>query len=330
MNKLCFLLVISAIVAAVDIHGVEGGAMVTGTVFCDQCKDGQVSLFDYPLSGMKVTMVCPGSGEQTVVGQDTTNMLGSYALSFDGTPDLTTCFTQISPNSNGPQSDSNNKCGFAPGPPKSVRLMFSMFDMEMYSVDPLISQPAQPMSYCSSSSSSSSSSPPKTPSPVTLPPPTSSLPQAPTPPFTLPPMPRLPPLFSMPPTPLDQDSACSNEYWMKAEYKCYWRAVKPDMAVGLIFGPLAAEKYGNDLTLWKGLQGKGDPYRTLLREGVTALLNSYNSLKFPYNAVQVFHNLNTALMGSTNGVLLTALRFKRANTGYGHVPCKLQACKLIN
>ncbi|KMT01442.1 hypothetical protein BVRB_9g214500 [Beta vulgaris subsp. vulgaris] len=348
MNKLLNFLLVVFVFVATDIHGVQGNAMVTGTVFCDQCKDGQVSIFDYPLSGMKVTMVCPGTdGQMTVVGEDTTNMLGNYGITFDGTPDLSSCFTQISPNNTiGPDS---NKCGVAPGPAKSVKLMFSMFDMEMFTVDPLISQPAQPMSYCSTSSAPpspvslpppTSSSPPSPvtlppptssspPSPVTLPPPTSSgtPPKGPTPTFKLPPMPRIPPLTPMPPAPFLQDSACSHEYWTMPQYKCYWRAVNPQMPVGLVFGPLAAQKYGTDLTLRKGLEGKGDPYKTLLREGVTALLNSYNSFHFPYNALEVLHSFNTALTGSNRNVLLTALRYKRANTGYGHVPCKFQSCK---
>lgn len=39
------------LIVAAAIHGTHGDAMVSGTVFCDQCKDGQISLFDYPLNG---------------------------------------------------------------------------------------------------------------------------------------------------------------------------------------------------------------------------------------------------------------------------------------
>lgn len=39
------------LIAAAAIHGVHGYGLITGNVFCDQCKDGQVSLFDYPLNG---------------------------------------------------------------------------------------------------------------------------------------------------------------------------------------------------------------------------------------------------------------------------------------
>ncbi|CAO2815567.1 unnamed protein product [Amaranthus hypochondriacus] len=315
MKKGLYFLFLLFVIVNVGINGVQGDTMVTGTVFCDQCKDGQVSIFDYPLSRMKVTMVCPGSdGQMTRVGEDTTNMLGNYGITFDGTPNLSNCFTQISN-----VQDPNNKCGAVLGPPKSVKLMFSMFDMAMYGVDPLISQPAQPMSYCSTSSS-----PPKSPSPVTLPPPVgpvtpSAPPKAPTPSFKLPPLPR------MPPAPFLESSACSYQYWMKAEYKCYWVAVQPDMTVAEVFGPLAAQKYGTDLTLYASLEGRNDPYKTLLREATTALLNSWNSLRFAYFAPQVLHNFNAALMAdSTPTVLRTALRFKRANTAF---PCQFKTCK---
>lgn len=111
------------------------------------------------------------------------------------------------------------------------------------------------------------------------------------------------------------------------EYKCYWRAVSPDTKVAVIFGMPAAQRYGTDLTLWQGLQGRGDPYRTLLREGITAFLNSYNSLQYTYNTIEVVQQMNSGLMGSKRNVLYTALRFIRANSGHGKVPCKFTACK---
>lgn len=39
------------ILAVAIVDRTEADVMVTGTVFCDQCKDGQVSLFDYPVNG---------------------------------------------------------------------------------------------------------------------------------------------------------------------------------------------------------------------------------------------------------------------------------------
>ncbi|PON55087.1 hypothetical protein PanWU01x14_190150 [Parasponia andersonii] len=111
------------------------------------------------------------------------------------------------------------------------------------------------------------------------------------------------------------------------EYKCYWRVVNPETKVSVVFGSLAARRYGTDLTLWGALQGRGDPYRTLLREGVTSYLNSYNSLQFSYNTIGVILHMNWALMGSPRSVLLTALRFRRANSGHGVVSCKFTPCK---
>ncbi|GAA0183707.1 hypothetical protein LIER_31072 [Lithospermum erythrorhizon] len=64
---------------------------------------------------------------------------------FDGVPDLGTCFAQVS-------GEGSSGCGGVAGPAKAVRLMFRMFGTAMYLVDPLVSQPSQPVSYCSTSS----------------------------------------------------------------------------------------------------------------------------------------------------------------------------------
>lgn len=105
--------------------------------------------------------------------------------------------------------------------------------------------------------------------------------------------------------------------------------MNPESKVAVAFGLNAARRYGNDMTMWQGLQGRGDPYRTLLREGITAYLNSLNSLLFPYHTIGVVQHMNWALMGSQRTVLLTALRFKRANSGStynGLVTCKFTSC----
>ncbi|KAI8533134.1 hypothetical protein RHMOL_Rhmol11G0272500 [Rhododendron molle] len=342
------------LLAAAAIHGAQGDAMVTGAVFCDQCKDGQISLFDYPLRGRKVAVACADSnGQITMWKEETTNWFGNYAMTFEGTPDLSGCYARV--------SGSGPGCGAAAGPPKNLRLMFRMFETEMYSVEPLLSEPAQPMSFCPRSSTPVP--PPVTPvtpppverpppvTPVTPPPmerppvprlpPMSPLPRLPPmsplprfPPMSplprLPPMPRLPPLPPlppMPPTTFFEASACPYKNWTMPEYKCYWKAVSPDMKVAVVFGLIAAQRYGTDMSLWKGLQGRGDPYRTLLREATTALLNSYNSVQFPFHPLGVIQDANWALMGSTRHVLHTALRFMRANAGYGKVSCKFTPCK---
>ena len=50
MKVFLFLLLVFIFVG-LEFDVVQSGTMVTGAVFCDQCKDGQVSMFDYPLSG---------------------------------------------------------------------------------------------------------------------------------------------------------------------------------------------------------------------------------------------------------------------------------------
>ncbi|WCJ38063.1 Pollen Ole e 1 allergen and extensin family protein [Euphorbia peplus] len=279
-------------------------AMVSGTVFCDQCKDGQRSLFDYPISGIKVRMGCENSnGEMTLMSkEETTNLFGSYAMRLDGSPDLSNCYAQV-------VSGNGNGCASQPGPAQKLRLTFRMFDMEFYNVDSLLTQPARPISSCPNNSSN----PPRTPPTPVLP--------IPVPPVRAPPLPKLPPM------PFLEPSACSHQKWLMAEYRCYWRAVNPDTKVAVIFGGIASRKYGTDITLWQALQGRGDPYKTLLREATTALLNSYNSLQFSYNAISVVAHTNSALMGSQRAVLLTALRFIRANSGSPSSTCKFTPCK---
>ena len=113
--------------------------------------------------------------------EETTNWFGNYVMKFDGSPDLSGCYAQVSGSGQGSTS-----CGAAAGPAQNLRLMFRMFDMEMYTVDPLLTQPAQPMSFCPRSTN-------PVPAPVT--PVVSPLP------FKLPPMPRLPPMPPLPPLP---------------------------------------------------------------------------------------------------------------------------------
>ncbi|KAL7590331.1 uncharacterized protein LOC111879227 [Lactuca sativa] len=303
-------LVTTILIVGAAIGGANGDAMVSGSVFCDQCKDGQVSLFmDYPLTGVKVAMACPGQGGQLkVISEETTNFLGSYVMRFDGAPDMSGCRAQVSGDGQG--------CRAVAGPAQSLNLVFQMFDTSIYTVGHLISQPAQPMPNCPRSSS-----PVPTPVTPTLPPPAKSPPV-----LQPPPLPRLPP---MPPVPFLEASACPYRMWTMPEHECYWRVLAPDLKVSFVFGPLAARKYGNDITLRGSMTGRGDPYKTLLREATTALLNSYNSIEFPYHPLDVVQHLNMALIGgSTRQVLITALQFLRANSGRpGNVTCKFTTCK---
>ena len=126
--------------------------------------------------------------------EETTNWFGSYAMRFDGAPDLSGCSARVSGS-----GEESMGCGEGAGPAQNPRLMFRMFDMEMYTVDPLLAQPAKPMQYCSTSSNP-------------VPPPTTQ-PNSP-PRFRLPPVPGLPPLPPMPPLPpviFAQASACPSE-----------------------------------------------------------------------------------------------------------------------
>lgn len=136
----------------------------------------------------------------TMSREETTNWLGSYVLKFDGAPDLSGCYAQVSGSGQGSEG-----CGAAAGAAQNLRLMFRIFDMEMYTVDSLLSQPAQPMSFCPRSAN-------PVPAPVAPAPPTRSPPPFRFPPLPgLPPLPPLPALPPMPPLPFLEASACPHE-----------------------------------------------------------------------------------------------------------------------
>ncbi|KAL5725734.1 hypothetical protein ACHQM5_008850 [Ranunculus cassubicifolius] len=306
------LLLLSLMVLAF-LNQARGDSIVTGTVFCDQCKDGKMSLFDYPLSSMKVRITCGW-----IEKEETTNWVGSYSVRFDGNPDLSSCYAHL--------LGGNNVCAALAGPPQQLRLVFRFFNVGMYTVNTLLSQPAQPMSIC-----------PRPTNPPPLPPVSIILPTPPPPPPRPTNPPPLPPVSIILPTPpppprltfpFFQASACSHEIWLRPEYRCHWRFVHPDTKVVVAFGLIAGRRYGTDMNLWQGIQGRGDIYRTLLREATTALLNSYNSIQFRYPTLIVLEQLNWALMATPKDALLMALRFKRANSGYGNAThCNLTTCK---
>lgn len=156
---------------------------------------------------MKVSVFCPGDNGQTIkYGETTTNFMGSYTMRFQGSPDLTNCVSQVSTTGQG--------CGAASGSSQAIRLVFRMFDMTMYSVNPLLSQPAQPMPYCLGSSTNPPAVKPPTPPFTSVPTPTPTIGQA--PPVTTPPTSRMPPLTPLPPTPpvpFFQASTCSSRYF---------------------------------------------------------------------------------------------------------------------
>lgn len=154
-------------------------------------------------AGAKVTLSCSDSnGQITMSREETTNWFGSYTMRFDGAPDLSGCSAHVS-GSNSGQGGGSMSCSEASGPAQNPRLMFRMFDMEMYVVDALLAQPPQPMQYCSTSSKPAPTPTLPTPTlpPPTLPPPTLAPSISSPPHFNLPPMPPLPPLLPMPQLP---------------------------------------------------------------------------------------------------------------------------------
>ncbi|CAN8271354.1 unnamed protein product [Cochlearia groenlandica] len=318
------LLFVTFLVLCLTINEVTGYATVTGTVFCDQCKDGERSLFDFPVSGLKVSITCyDGNGQVYMSREETTNWLGGYVMKFDGTPDLSNCYAQVS---NNVGSSSSSSCNIASRPSQRLKLMYSFFGIEVFSSDVLLAQPIQPMPSC-----------PKPPMAPVRPPPQATLPPIthvpllppPRVPGISPPSPAVspPPQFKIPPlpsVPFLEPSACSHQLWIKPEYKCYWKAIGPDTKVAVAFGLVAGRVFGTDMTVREALDGRGEPYKTLLREATTALLNSYNSLGFPYTSISVVTITNLALLGdSQHDVLLTAIRFIKANSG----TCKFTLCK---
>lgn len=121
--------------------------------------------------------------------------------------------------------------------------------------------------------------------------------------------------------------------WSSPEHRCHWKVVTPNTTVAMAFGPLAAQRYGSELTLGEALEGRGDMYRTLLREATAALLNAYyNAPGGPFlypTTASVMDHMNGALLSSGQRVLLEGARFRRANAGGGgrtRLMCDFTTC----
>ncbi|XP_074310169.1 uncharacterized protein LOC141645917 [Silene latifolia] len=133
------------------MYGLGNLTIITGMVLCNACKDGVVSVYDYPLSGINVTMVCPGVDLPTHFKTDD---FGIYGIAFEGTPEMGKCNAHISPRKNA--TASNNFCMASTGPnrfPKLLTLITSELGTSIYDFDPLITQPMKPLSTCAGSSS---------------------------------------------------------------------------------------------------------------------------------------------------------------------------------
>ncbi|KAL5199991.1 hypothetical protein ABZP36_021194 [Zizania latifolia] len=353
LKLVTLLLVLKAAAAASS-----SSTVVAGMVFCDQCKDGARGLFDYPLYGARVAIQCGGGDTPLTVRECNTNWFGGFSVRMEGSPEMNRCTARV--------VQATGHCGAAtPGAPRELTLAFRMLGLALYTVPPLLSQPLHAMDFCPAApapappapaaaagdalalapASSSSSSPSLAPPPVSSPAPPLPLFWRRRQPRHLPPVwrraPTLPqpksevqPLPPPPPQPAQATtgSACTYDKW--ALNWCGWRVVTPNTTVAMAFGPAAAQRYGSEMTLREALEGRGDMYRTLLREATAALLNAYynapgaGGFLYPTTASVIDH-MNAALLSSAQRVLLEGARFRRANSGGGRatkLACDLPPC----
>uniref|UniRef100_A0A0E0CDQ6 Uncharacterized protein n=1 Tax=Oryza meridionalis TaxID=40149 RepID=A0A0E0CDQ6_9ORYZ len=318
----------------------SSSTVVAGMVFCDQCKDGARGLFDYPLYGARVAIECGGGESPVTVRECNTNWFGGFSVRMEGTPEMNRCTARV--------VQATGHCGAAiPTAPRDLTLAFRMLGLALYTVPPLLSQPLRPMDFCPSPSPSPPAlalAPSPTPTPIIAPPPVSS-PAPPLPPLWRRRPRRLPPIWRPtppslpvdtvppPPPPQPQGSACTFDKWADVGlHGCNWKVVTPNTTVAMAFGPAAAQRYGPDMTLREALDGRGDMYRTLLREATAALLNAYynapgggSGFLYPTTASVIDH-INAALLTPTlHKLLLEGARFRRANSD-SNLPCHLTPC----
>uniref|UniRef100_A0A0D9VB24 Uncharacterized protein n=1 Tax=Leersia perrieri TaxID=77586 RepID=A0A0D9VB24_9ORYZ len=314
----------------------SSSTVVAGMVFCDQCKDGARGLFDYPLYGARVAIQCGGGDSPLTVRECNTNWLGGFSVRMEGTPEMNRCTARV--------VQATGHCGAGtPSAARELTLAFRMLGLALYTVPPLLSQPLHAMDFCppavalapAASSSIAAGAPPPVSSPAPpLPPLWRRRPRY-LPPIwrhTLPqPVPAPVETTPMPPPPPPQGSACTYDKWADlGSHGCNWKVVTPNTTVGMAFGPAAAQRYGPDMTLREALDGRGDMYRTLLREATAALLNAYynepstsSSFLYPTTASVIDH-MNAALLSpNQRPVLLEGARFRRANS---KLPCHLIPC----
>lgn len=363
-SSMAALLLLLVVVAASAAEAAAGSTVVAGMVFCDQCKDGARGLFDYPLYGARVAIQCGGGETPLTVRECNTNWFGGFSVRMEGSPDMNRCTARLI------QGTPHCPGGGSTAAPqqRDLTLAFRMLGLALYTVQPLLSHPDHPMDFCPAAA-------PPVPDPTAAAAAPSSY--APVAPVSSPPLPfwrrprprRLPPIWRRPPT-IPQDrpglpepetkpkpadaqiptpppttpvgSACTYDKWAEAEQRCHWKVVTPNTTVAMAFGPLAAQRYGADLTLRDALDGRGDMYRTLLREATAALLNAYynppvsssssSSFLYPTTASVIDHLSGALLSASTQRVLIEGARFRRANAGGGgpagrtKLPCDLTPC----
>ncbi|KAF0897530.1 hypothetical protein E2562_038895 [Oryza meyeriana var. granulata] len=337
-NHLYVQVVLLLLVLKAAATTTSSSTVVAGMVFCDQCKDGARGLFDYPLYGARVAIQCGGGGDTPLtVRECNTNWFGGFSVRMEGTPEMNRCTARV--------VQATGHCGAAtPSAPRELTLAFRMLGLALYTVPPLLSQPLRAMDFC--------------PAPAAAPPAAAvalapvSLPAPPLPPLWRRRPRRLPPIWRRAPTPTlpkpvettttpppaqPQGSACTFDKWADLGlHGCNWKVVTPNTTVAMAFGPAAAQRYGSEMTLREALEGRGDIYRTLLREATAALLNAYynapaaGGFLYPTTASVIDH-MNGALLSSAQRVLLEGARFRRANSGGGtgritKLPCDLTPC----
>ncbi|PUZ73620.1 hypothetical protein GQ55_1G001800 [Panicum hallii var. hallii] len=336
----CLTILLVAFAPAAAEATAPASTVVAGMVFCDQCKDGARGLFDYPLYGARVAIQCGGGDTPLTVRESNTNWFGGFSIRMEGSPDMNRCTARV--------VQGTGHCGAATaGAPRELTLAFRMLGLALYTVPPLLSQPEEAMDFCPGRdrrrpppaaarwpAAAPAPAPPlasfwrrRRLPPIWRKPPTLPQQDQPEPPHVPPPPP--------PPAPA-QGSACTYEQWASPEHRCHWKVVTPNTTVAMAFGPLAAQRYGSELTLRDALEGRGDMYRTLLREATAALLNAYyNAPGGPFlypTTASVIDHMNGALLSSTQRVLIEGARFRRANAGGGgpagrtRLPCDFTPC----
>ncbi|KAJ7530745.1 hypothetical protein O6H91_14G017200 [Diphasiastrum complanatum] len=293
-------LTLPALVAMLlNATAIRGDATVVGSVFCDQCLMGKPSIWGSPMHDANVMVDCKNSNNAMQSShQASTSVLGTFVFKVSGNVDLSSCSARLT-------GSSSSSCSLFGNAEQSLNLDWKMFGEAFYSVEPMFFKPEKPMSFCPNSSSSSPSPPDVNPKP---------------------------PSISLPPAPFEDASSCTHDQWAKPEHLCYWKFLSPNETAREAFGPALAQGYGN-ATLMDALNGKridaewpyrSRAYRGLLRETVTALLNSYSS-KFKYSPFTVVAQFTDVISSnSSRAAAKLAHEFQTANSGG---KCLLQTCK---
>ncbi|XP_024373373.1 uncharacterized protein [Physcomitrium patens] len=182
---------------------------------------------------------------------------------------------------------SDRSCNIIGGGRRAISLKSKFLFQAFYVADPLFYKPARPMGFCPKKSRPSRGR-------ITV------------------------------PFPNRRPSTCSYLDWLRPDYRCYWpKDLSPwKTSVGRVFGRGAQKKYGNK-PLAGGLLTGDD----LLRQAITALLNSRTNKHFYMSPRGIKAKFSKALSGSWKAKSAQANAFRNANNGYGKGKCLLVPCK---